>query len=361
MSDIRTTRFRVQIFGSNSSHGPSPAGGIKAIIDDAKDIGVSSYANDVGEFYMTLPMGHPALPEIRPLEYHYQVSRWSGSAYDVVGSGLIEDYDATQDEVVVYGHDYMGLLQTSITASTTSYSSVSLGSVVSDQLTQAIAESNSRLAFTSVGTIDATTATATLITAYEERLHFIQQIGELSMSDRSVRTLLRIPRETPWEWTFTENYGQDRDRIRLEYGGLVSDFRYAPGFRSYATRIRAIGIKREGATVLYSDQSYANETTYGRLVRPAVFNDITDQTALDRKTKRAARRAGTPEKSVQLVVRTGSIAPFNGFEIGDSVRVLIERGSFISLNALYTIWGLEWTVDPLGRENLYLDLATKEV
>lgn len=350
------TKFRVRIFASDSSYGP---GTLTAEIWDAKDIGVSSYANEVGEFFMTLPMLHPDLSHVTPLASHYEVARYQGGIYNVVGVGLIEDLDATANEVVVYGHDYSGLLSTTISSNSSSYTDQPLGTIVTDQLTQAIGETNSRLKFTAVGTIDSTSVTATLITAYEERLHFIQSVAEVSMSDRSVRTMLRIPRTAPFQWTFTENYGQDRERVRLEYGGLVSDFRYQPGFSQYATRIRAIGIKREGASVLYSDQSYASEATYGRIVRPAVFQDVINQTALDRKTKRAARRAGTPAKNVQLVVRAGAIAPWTTFELGDAARVVIDRG-IVTINDLYTIWGMEWTVDPVGRENLYLDLATKE-
>lgn len=353
----RNSNFRVLIFASDSSHGPS---GLRAIIDDAKDIGVSAYANDVGEFFMTLPIVHPSLGQVVPLQRHYRVQRLNGSVYSTVASGLIEDFEAGDNEVTFYGHDYMGLLQTTISNSNSSYTSSTLGSVIQDQLSQALTESNSRLGFMSIGTIDATTVTTTLLTSYQPRLDFLRSIAEISMGDRSVRSILSIPRDPPFTWTFTENYGQSRPRVRLEYGGLVSNFRYLPGFRDYATRVRAVGVKQEGASILFSEQSYASEATYGRIVRPALYQNIINQAALDTRTKRAARRAGTADKGVSLVLRAGAIAPWVTYELGDDVRVIISRGSLTNVNGDYTIWGLEWTVSPNGRESLFLDLATKE-
>lgn len=357
MAVTRTSRFRVYLYDQTSSFGP---GSLRAIIDDARSIGVSAHANDTGEMFFTLPHTHDALSEVVPRQRHYRVGRWNGSQYVTMGSGIVEDYEANKDDVVVYGHDYMGLLEGTITGSNTSYTTASLGAIVSSQLTDAIAESNSRLAFTTVGTIDTTSVTATLLTSYERRLDFIRNVAEVSMSDRSVRTMLTIPRDPPWQWTFEENRGQDRPDVRLEYGGLVSDFLYTPGFRDFATRVYAIGIKREGASILFSTQTYGDETTYGRIAKPTLHNDMVDQASLDRIAKRDARRAGTLSRSASLVLRAGSIAPWTTWELGDSVRVIVNRGNLVSINGLYTIWGLEWVVPPNGREQLFMALSLKE-
>jgi hypothetical protein len=353
---VRNSRFRIELFDHDANHGP---GDQTALIDDFKDMGLSAYANDVGELYFTLPISHRDISAIRPLETHYRVSRFNDSAYDVMGVGVIEDFDQSPDEMVVYGHDYFGLLTTTITSSTQSYSAQLLGNIITDQLSQAINETNSRLGFTALGTIDTTSKTTTLITSYQPRLDFLRSVAEVSMGDSSVRSLLRIGREAPFEWDFVENYGQDRRKVRLEYGYNVSNFRYIPNFREFATRIRAIGIKQEGATLLFSDQGYASETTYGRITRARLFQNLVNQAALDDKTKREARLAGRADKLVQLEIRAARIAPYTTYEIGDSVPVIINRGR-AALDSLYTIWGQEWTVDPQGRELLYLDLATKE-
>jgi len=81
-----------------------------AVITDARDIGVQLYANDGGSMFFTLPVDHPALPLIDPLNQHYVVQRWNGSSYDTIQSGFITDYDASANEVVINGADYMTTL-----------------------------------------------------------------------------------------------------------------------------------------------------------------------------------------------------------------------------------------------------------
>jgi hypothetical protein len=81
-----------------------------AVITDARDIGVQLYANDGGSMFFTLPVDHPVLPLIDPLNQHYVVQRWNGSSYDTIQSGFITDYDASANEVVINGVDYMTTL-----------------------------------------------------------------------------------------------------------------------------------------------------------------------------------------------------------------------------------------------------------
>ena len=81
-----------------------------AVITDARDLGVQLYANDSGSMYFTLPVDHPVLPLIDPLNQHYVIQRWNGSSYDTIQSGFITDYDASSNEVVISGVDYMATL-----------------------------------------------------------------------------------------------------------------------------------------------------------------------------------------------------------------------------------------------------------
>lgn len=85
-------------------------GNVVAVIKDARDVGVQLYANDAGSCYFTLPVDHPAIPLINPLSQHYVIQRWNGSSYDTIQSGFITDYDASSNEVVVTGVDYMTTL-----------------------------------------------------------------------------------------------------------------------------------------------------------------------------------------------------------------------------------------------------------
>ena len=88
------------------------AGNVVTVIHDARDIGVQLAANSGGSFYFTLPLDHPAIPLIQPIQQHYFVQKWneSTSAYITIQGGIITDYDAGQFEVVISGVDYMTAL-----------------------------------------------------------------------------------------------------------------------------------------------------------------------------------------------------------------------------------------------------------
>lgn len=340
-------------------------GTVKAVITDATDIGVSSYANQGGEMFFTLPWNHPQITECVPWQRHYEVKRWNPdtSGYDVVGVGLLNDYDADENEVVVYGQDYLSLFDLSISTANTSYTSTAIGTIISAQASDAmfglVGGSMSPMYFMTLGSINSTTTTATVLTSYQPRLQFFQQLCELHQSDSSVRPIVAVSRSAPFTFTFQENAGSDKTNVLLKWGGTVNAFRYQGGWLDFGTWGYAIGQKREGASILTSAQSYASTTTYGRIERPTLFIDIVDQAALDKKTKRFARRIGTPDRRVALQLRSGQIAPWGWGELADSLTVSISRG-IVSLNGLYTVWGQEWIGKADGSEDLFLSIVPKE-
>lgn len=337
----------------------------KAIITDARDVGVSSYANEGGEMFFTLPWNHPQIAECQPWLRHYEVKRYNRTTltYDVVGVGLLDDYEATPDEVTVYGRDYLSLFDGSISQANTSYTSTEIATIMQGELSTAIfaatATAKTPMRHITLGTIEATSQTVTVLTSYQSRLQFCQQLIDIWQSDSSVRPILSVTRTTPFTITFQKNAGSDRLTRDFSYGGLVNDFRYIPGFASLVTRINAIGQKREGATLLFSTKIYANEQTYGLIQGNAVFTDIVDQSSLDRKTQRAARNAATVGKHLGMALRAGQIGPWEWGELADSIPVVIDRG-IAQVDGLYTVWGQEWIGKADGSEDLFLSVLPKE-
>lgn len=361
---IRDRPHRIVLYDVDTAAGRG-RGNVAAVISDAKEIGGSEYVNAPGEFFFTLPQDHVQINSIHPLQQHYRLDRFNArtDAYETLFVGLLDDYEAGADEVTFYGRDYLSLFETTISGSNTSYSNAFIGSIITDQLTSARAEANSRVNFITAGTIDTTTTTTTVLTSYQSRLQFMAGVAEIVASDRSVRPVIQItPRTSSGAFTFnfTENKGSDKEDVRLTWGGNVSDFRYRPGYGNLRTRIAAIGQKREGASLLFSTQVSASEVSYGWIADSAVFIDVVNQTALDNKTKRRARQLGRVGTGVSLAIRTDNLAPYDGFDMADSVRVVINRGP-VAVNALYTCWGLEWTGHSNGSESLFLDLLPKDL
>lgn len=355
--------FVVKLWDINSS--TRDRNSLKALIFDARDVGVSSYANEGGEMFFTIPWNHPQIAEIKPWERHYEVSRLNPATglYSPVGVGLLDDFDATADEVIVYGLDYLSLFGLSISGANTSYTSQTIGSIIQAELSAAINQpgetDKSVTKHITLGTIDATTTTVTVLTSLQSRLEFIRQVIDIFQSDSSVRPIVSVNRSSAFTVTFDDNAGSDKTTRRFAYGGLVRDFRYVPGFADFGTHGWAIGQKREGASVLTSHQTYASGATYGIIQKATLFIDVVNQAALDKKTKRFARDIGTIGKNLAMALAVQGVGPWEWGEIADSIPVQIDRG-LVQVDALYTVWGQEWIGKADGSEELFLSILPKE-
>lgn len=337
---------------------------VAAIVDDASDIGWSTYANDGGECFFTLPYNHPQIAQMVPLQRHIEISRRSTTGtYVPLWVGLLDDYSATRDEVVFYGRDYISLLDTSITGSNTSYTNAAISTIVSAEVSNAVNQNsdsaNSRLGFITTGTIEATSKTTTVLTSYQSRLQFMQGLLEILAAGGTTRPLLSFTRSAPITISFQSNAGSDKENIRLEWGGLVRDFNYEPGYGQIITNQLAIGQKREGASILFADQTYASITDWGRIQDATVFIDVVDQQALDDLTLDLARQRGVLSRIAGITIQVNGLIPWDGYDLMDSLRVMVSRG-ITSVNALYTLFGAEWTVSKNGAESLFLDLRLKK-
>ena len=131
------------------------------------------------------------------------------------------------------------------------------------------------------------------------------------------------------------------------------------GYGNYATTVKAIGQKREGADILYSTQSTADEEgslvqIFGQIEKTALFIDVVDQKALDNLTLTDLKQSSTVNRDMALVIKSNGLAPYDGYDIGDSVPVTIKRGPVSLDHVLYTIWGIEWIGHRNGSETLRL-------
>lgn len=102
-----SSSVRIRIFDLGTNRG---VGAERCVIYDAKNIGSEVYANDVGSAFWTLPINHPLVPDLVPLKRHYKIERNSNGNWVLIGAGLLASYDATNDEIVYEGMDYMTML-----------------------------------------------------------------------------------------------------------------------------------------------------------------------------------------------------------------------------------------------------------
>jgi hypothetical protein len=364
-------RARVNLYAMGTNHGP---GGLITCIEDASEIGLSSYANAPGEMFFTLPYDHYAQSLLLPLQTHVQVQRQEneGSAWSTIGWGLVSDYDALPNSTVWYVDDYLALFDGSLTALDANYKGVAIHSILQSEALMAIRQSgttsisaDSRLGFIAMGNVDTTATSTSITTSYQGRLSFMRQLCQIQQAGTSTRPIMTVgwTAETPpfgFTFNFYTNRGQNRPEINLEYGGLVSNFRTRGGFGNMATQIMSIGQKQDGAAILYSTATYLAPATYGIIQKPTFHTLLPSQAALDALAATDARQSGQANRDLSVTLLSGALAPFAGYVIGDAVPITILRGNVALDHAYYTIWGLVWRGHDGGSEDTQLLILPRD-
>jgi len=130
------------------------------------------------------------------LRTHYSVHRWNGSSYDEIFNGLVTDMDATPDEVVFYGENYLNLLQrlsTTTSSPIRTKRSARSSRRSSATLSPETTRNRARLGFMTVGTVDTVAQSTTVISAYTPRLDFLKGLATSSPRIRHPCRLLHLP------------------------------------------------------------------------------------------------------------------------------------------------------------------------
>jgi hypothetical protein len=360
---------------------------IKAIIHDAKAIGVSSYLNDAGEIFFTMPYNHPQIGEIKPLERHYRVDRFDEEAgqYRAISQGLIEDYEATVDEVIVYGIDYMNVLNKTITTPSTTaltYNNQTFQTIYQSQMTEAVNIANSRLGFIRFngGTtwshqlskplvVSPSTNTYDIFTGGEPRMGFISNLCNIAMEGTTNKVVFGNPLESDSE--FYDTFFCDmkyspgvNDDLVLEYGSNVKSFSYSPNYRKLRSRFLLVSTNNDlgGVTSIWSSiatNTLTPTSTYGVIDEVAAMQDLRSKAAADaRAAFQLYRSAPNFIRQFTVAVVDGSIIPFKRYKLGDDIRVRIKRG-IVNVDANITLTGQRYVGNVDGSEQLFFEFILR--
>lgn len=369
---------------NSDSHKKRGPGALIGYVDDPMDLGASAYLNTGGELYFTLPALHPYCPEIEPHSTHYAVEQYYGDRYRTLFAGIITDFDADADTATFYGTDYLGLLQTAVderynpdkamqAASGTGtggsyYSNKTIDWVIKDQLAYHRNAANSPVGFLTTGSMTALAEKVTIYSTYSEALPFITGLMDSHKqgTGREVRFYAR-PTDTTflkWEWALVDNWGKDRPNIRLEYGGLLNDFRVV-ALGDFGTRVLGVGQKRGEVKVYRATKTGGlDEAKWGRRAKTRFYQDIVDQNDLNRRVSEDAAQLAKVGKRLALAINADTLSPFDGWDIGDSIIVDIDRGVVDSerygSGGYWTIYGLEWRYYADGHTDLNLTVMPKK-
>lgn len=387
----RHTKARIlikalDIGDEDDPHNRAPLEPPIAIIEDASNVGGSEFYNDSGEFFFTLPAIHPQAHVIEPYQVAYCLELYRDEGWKEITSGLIVDVDSTGDEVIWYGTDWEGILgrtyderfsvkgpDVPISKGGGKYVNQTVSDIIVNQLQAEHDRDFSPLAFIAVPAIADWVTKITINASFKQRLQFIAGLMDSHRAGTGRRTRLSVRKliDGTYTWDVQDSPGRDRENIVLEYGGIVQGFQVIP-FEGFSTKVLGVGRKIDGSLPIFSighppDNSGTGkpfpEWRYGSFPTIAVWQDIVDPHDLTRRTQRLARQTGKIGKRVALALRVGALDVKDGWDICDSVSVIIQRGVIDTTrygSGFWTIVGWAWRLYPDGHTDLILSLVPRD-
>jgi hypothetical protein len=311
-----------------------------------------------------------------------------------MAAGLLRDFDANEDDVVVYGVDYLGLLSMSVEAAKQSekdstrgmptkitgtdgsrYYQKTIRHIISDQLKRArLQDTHSPVLFIETGHLANFNTKVTIYASFAERLSFIRGLidshkgGQVNGEER--RSRLRV-RYNPaagggqgrYQFEALDAVGQDRDNIRLEYGGLIQGYRVI-ALDDFATKIYGIGKVPNHTLPNFSmvNAPGISQADWGAIGRANFWNDLVDSSDLTRRARNMATRMSRIGKRIALGIRVAGLRPFDGYDILDSFPVDIRDGVVDTTeygSGYWTLWGMEYRVFPDEHDEITFVLRPK--
>lgn len=346
---------------------------------NAKNLGYAHYLNDIGEAFWTLNQDDRVLASLRPYfgTAHAIIAR-DGEA---VWRGVLAELDANETDVILYAYGYEHILYHLLSTWNMTFENEQVAgdttSPVNKLWTRATSLSYSQLGFASTGTIQAPVTTSNGSTAltmesyklyFKRILHAFKELVAIAVSDTTNVCYFELDYGTSLtSQTLTFNFWKDNSvdtDIVLSYPGLITNFsdRYVPILSR--NDLRGVGSGARDQLFRSTQQQATGATGYelfGRRMEPIYFNWVRDQSELDRVTKARLRKAKREDINTYIRLKPNAgFLPYrasgSGYELGDRMRVTIDRGvtqidKLMFLEGQQVLWvnGMEY-VQPIFQD-----------
>lgn len=324
--------------------------------DKASEVQWERYENNIGVCRFLLPATDYKLIASAISIGNYEIRIYRNTT--LVFQGTIEATQDNKDGVVVFGLDYKNALRwytigRDTTPATPTYSSKKIGTGILLPIFDNIAARSDSIFGNYIvrGTIEdpyttgtSTAKTITKTTFDEYFFDLLLDMVALSRSDSpsgawKQDTVFNISRdEVQPVFTFLRNVGVDQPNVVLQLDSEIVDFDWVNDSRELRNTITGYTLKSDPA-FLTSPQTDATSQSdnYRREISP-VFEELENQAALDEKTKDFLKENKDGTDTIYAQFAPG-LAPFDGYSMGDSVKVLIQRGR-VAIDDFYRVVGM---------------------
>jgi hypothetical protein len=320
------------------------------------------YENDVGRCRFFVPYNDLKLTASSVPDSQYSEIRWYRDNI-LVWQGIAQIIQDTKDGTFVYGETWEAALKWYGVRYDQVHTTTAIGTIVSGEYDQIAAKSNGFFA-TKVtkgdvenpynnGTTDNQTITRTL---YNENFFtLLQELvavarGEMhtGWSQYAVFDITLSDVALP-DFRFRRDVGTDQNDAVFTLDSEIVDFSIPRDFRSISNSVKGLSIA-EGPVVLTSTQTDTTSQTdwYLRESFP-FFPTVGNQNELDDKAVNLKNEIKDPYRTISFKFAAG-LAPFDGYSMGDNVRIIINRGR-TNISELRRVVGMEVYIDDSGIES----------
>lgn len=340
MTRLRDVQMHAIVFAPDGSGGP---GAPKLELDpDILNLVWQQNFNGPGRAAFACARYNPKLAEIDWMQDHIALYREDSRATKQVFAGKLVKPQYSGADALVYCWDYLAFLQRSRTGFRTLYPDKLIGSeIVAPEWAAAKAVSNSPFAFVTTGTIQDPLAVddATPIKTNAEfgvvdftRLFTFFSLAEMAMANTAHTVKFEITREAPHTFNFWKDYGADKTKYAFSFPGNLVSYTHDAGFDEYRNDMASVVSDDEGEQSEYVAEAADVATSpYRRLQDAVQIQTLMGSTgateadqgkaALERMLKEAVR----VPRLVLLQPRQGELTPFDGWDLGDNLRVTLQK------------------------------------
>lgn len=350
---------------------------LDGVIGDALSVGWSWYSRYPANCYFTLRQNSVHNSRILPLRTHIQITYVNdATGYSaVVFTGRLNEPDESGEDVVWTAWNYLAELSLSRTGYRTLYQNKLLGTqIASPEWTAAKAASSSLFGHVVTGTFEDPLGTDGVTPIKTDarfgvidvpRLLLMFDLTEIGRANTVNNVTFGISRTSPFTFSFRKNAGAAITSKALIYPGIVRDFRHVPGFSSLRNDLATIGTSAGGGATEIVKVNAGSMLDYGRRqdvfaikTLAGVVGAATEADAQNAITERAVKEATQLSRNVSVDVRADLFEPFDGWDIEDTIPVVIARGR-TNIDATYRIVGARGIMDEQGyHPTILLQLPT---
>lgn len=339
----RDIQMHAVVFAPDANGGP---GAPKLELDaDMLNVVWQSALNFPAQAAFTLARFNPKLASLDYMRDHIKIYREDRRATKCVFAGKVIKPQSSSGDAIVYCWDYVSFLQRSRTGYKVLYPDKKIGTeIVAPEWALAKGVADSPFAFVATGTIEDPLALdgVTPIKVNSQfgvidfdRLYTFFALAEMSMANTANTVVFEITRDAPHTFNFWKNRSTQRTAYNFNFPGNLIDYDLADAHDQIVNDMATVIVdSTTGVDTEYSLTDAASIALYRRLQTATAIKTLyglnATTTETDQQKAALARlitQSSTPPSLFTLFPRQGELTPFDGFDLGDTLRITLQNAA----------------------------------